>query len=105
MRQLRAGETIVLELSPLDSRHSMRISAALSKIDNAEPVSFVHQTRDGPVHLLVRASRAGWDSLHWGKRLAGAWTFPTMAEANDYALRRFRDLYLGHRCTAACGPV
>ena len=69
------------------------------------PVSFIHQTRDGPVHLLVKASRAGWDSLHWGKRLAGAWTFPTMTEANEYVLRRFRELYFGHRCTAACGPV
>ena len=28
-----------------------------------------------------------------------------MAEANEYVLRRFRELYYGHRCTAACGPV
>jgi hypothetical protein len=69
------------------------------------PVSFIHQTGDGPVHLLVRASRVGWDSLHWGRRLAGTWTFPTMAEANEYVLRRFQDLYYGHRCNAACRPV
>ena len=69
------------------------------------PVSFIHQTGDGPVHLLVRASRVGWDSLHWGKRLAGTWTFPTMGEANEYVLRRFQELYYGHRCSASCGPV
>ena len=70
-----------------------------------KPVSFIHQTGDGPVHLLVRASRVGWDSLHWGKRLAGSWTFPTMVEANEYVLRRFQELYLGHRCSPSCGPV
>ena len=70
-----------------------------------KPISFIHQTGDGPVHLLVKASRLGWDSLHWGKRLAGGWTFPTMGEANEYVLGRFQELYCGHRCTTACGPV
>ena len=83
----------------------MRTSATLSKIEITQPVSFIHQTGDGPVHLYVRATRAGWDSLHWSKRQAGTWTFPTMAEANEYVLRRFRELYLGHRCTDACRPV
>src|ERR1700694_2119932 len=39
------------------------------------PISFIHQTRDGPVHLLVKASARGWESLHWGYRVAGTWTF------------------------------
>lgn len=83
----------------------MATLAAVSKIDVVQPVSFIHQTGDGLVHLLVKASHAGWDSLHWSKRQAGAWTFRTMTEANEYVLRRFREQYHGHRCTAACGPV
>jgi len=98
MRQLQTYETAGPSQSLLDIRSPMQTSVDA-------PVSFIHQTREGQVHLLVRASRAGWDSLHWGKRLAGAWTFPTMAEANEYVLRRFRELYYGHRCTPACGPV
>src|ERR1700675_647747 len=89
MRQSRIHETPVPRKSLLDSRHSMRITTN-------RPVSFIHQTGDGTVHLLVRASHVGWDSLHWGKRLA---------EANEYVLRRFQELYYGHRCTAGCGPV
>jgi hypothetical protein len=89
----------------LDIRPNMQTSAAVSKIAIAHPVSYIHETVDGPVHLLVRASCAGWDALHWGRRLAGAWTFRTMMEANDYVLCRFQDLYHRHRCGAACGPV
>jgi len=69
------------------------------------PISYIHQTGDGPVHLLVRASRRGWDSLHWGRRHAAAWTFETMAEANRFVLHRFRKLYYGHRCSTECGPA
>ena len=69
------------------------------------PISFIHQTGDGPVHLLVKPSKKGWDSLHWNSKGAAAWTFPTMLEANDYVLRYFKDIYAGHRCSAQCGPV
>ena len=69
------------------------------------PISFIHQTGDGPVHLLVKPSKKGWDSLHWNSKGAAAWTFPTMLEANDYVLRYFKDIYAGHRCSAQCGLV
>jgi hypothetical protein len=69
------------------------------------PISFIHQTSDGPVHLLVKNSKLGWDSFHWGRNLAGAWTFNTLGEANQYVLRQFRKLYYAHRCSGACRPV
>ena len=76
-----------------------------AKIELDRPLSFIHQTGDGPVHLLVKSSKLGWDSIHWGRNIAGAWTFKTMAEANHYVLRRFRKLYHGHRCSGACRQV
>jgi len=76
-----------------------------NRIASGPPISFIHQTRDGPVHLLVRPSKAGWVSLHWGTKEAGAWTFKTLAEANENLLRHFRKLYSGHLCSAACRPV
>jgi hypothetical protein len=69
------------------------------------PVSFIHHTGDGPVHLLARPSKTGWEALHWSSRGAGAWTFKTLAEANDSLLRLFRELYGGHCCSPECGPV
>ena len=69
------------------------------------PISFIHQTTDGPVHLLVKPSKNGWDSLHWNSKGAAAWTFSSMVEANDNVLRYFQDIYNEHRCSAQCGPV
>jgi hypothetical protein len=75
------------------------------RIASSGPISFIHQTRNGPVHLLVRPSRAGWVSLHWDSKEAGTWTFKTLAEANENLLRHFRKLYSGHVCSAACRSV
>lgn len=83
----------------------MQPCAAQQTIVCAEPVSFIHHTGDGPVHLLVRPSKAGWRAFHWGRQEAGTWTFNTLREANEHVLRFFEKLYFGHRCSAACGPV
>lgn len=82
----------------------MRPSAAQT-FACAEPLSFIHHTEDGPVHLLVRPSKAGWRALHRGRNEAGTWTFSTLPEANEHLLCFFEKLYLGHRCSPACGPV
>jgi len=83
----------------------MESSAVQTQIDLRKPVSFIHQTSDGPVHLVVRASKAGWMALFWDRKEAEAWTFRTMAEANQSVLLHFREVYLAHRCSAGCGPV
>lgn len=83
----------------------MELSRNRRNFQFGRPVSFIHVTGDGPFHLLVRATTAGWDSLHWGPRLAGAGTFKTLQEANEYVLRRFQALYYGHRCSTGCVSV
>jgi hypothetical protein len=70
-----------------------------------EPLNFIHDTGDGPVHLLVKPSNNGWQALHWGHKAGGAWTFSSLAEANEHTLRWFVELYYGHRCSSGCGPV
>jgi hypothetical protein len=79
--------------------------AQIISIRASGPVSYVHQTGDGPVHLLVKASKTGWEALYWGNKVAGAWTYTTMAEANENVLRCFEKLYLGHECSSACRRV
>ena len=83
----------------------MQAAVQPTSIESIVPVSFVHQTGDGPVHLLVIPSKAGWEALHWSSRGAGAWTFKTLAEANSNLLCLFQEMYGGHRCSAECGPV
>jgi hypothetical protein len=70
-----------------------------------EPISYIHQTKDGPVHLLVKAGKSGWVALYWGSRVAGTWSGATLAEANETVLRWFRKIFVGHQCSDACGPV
>ena len=83
----------------------MQPSAAQQAMACAEPISFIHDTGDGSVHLLVRPSKAGWRAFHWGPKEAGTWTFSTLQEANQHLLRFFGKLYFGHQCSAACGRV
>jgi len=69
------------------------------------PISFIHQTKDGPVHLLVKAAKSGWVALYWGSGVAGTWPSATLAEANETVLRWFRKIFFGHQCSNACRPV
>ena len=71
----------------------------------SEPISFVHQTSDGLVHLVVKPARSGWVALYWGSRVAGTWPSATLAEANENVQRCFRNIYFAHQCSEACRPV
>lgn len=69
-----------------------------------QPLDLIHDTVEGPVRLLVRATEQGdWQALFWGSQLEGARRFPTVAEANDYLLESFREMFPEHRCTDRCG--
>jgi hypothetical protein len=81
------------------------MQAQTAVIEKRAPISFIHQTKDGPVHLLVRQGKAGWIALYWGTRVAGTWPSATLAEANENVVRCFRNIYFGHQCSDACGPV
>ncbi|HXI43083.1 MAG TPA: hypothetical protein VNH18_35655 [Bryobacteraceae bacterium] len=83
----------------------MQPCAAQQAIFCTEPISIIHDTDEGPVHLFVLPSKAGWRAFHWSPREAGTWTFSTLQEANEHLLRFFGNLYSGHRCSLACGPV
>ena len=89
----------------MDGEQFMQASAAQQPVVFAEPLSFIHHTGDGPVHLLVRPSKTGWRAFHWGRNEAGTWTFNTLQEANQHLFHFFEKVYSGHRCSAACGPV
>lgn len=83
----------------------MQPQAAGQAIACTQPISVIHYTGDGAVHLLVRPSKAGWQALHWGPNEAGTWTFNTLDEANWHLVRFFEKLYSRHCCSSACGPV
>ena len=67
------------------------------------PVSLVHQTEDGPVHLWASPDKeSGWKARIWGQQLAGAHRFQTLVEANRHLLDSFARMFPDHRCSAGC---
>lgn len=83
----------------------MGLAATRVNVAPGQPVSFIHETEDGPVHLLVMESKKGWEALHWGRKVAGRWTLTTLGQANECVLRVFEEFYGGHCCSAACRPA
>jgi hypothetical protein len=81
------------------------MQAQTAMVVASEPISFIHETRDGLVHLLVKPSKSGWVALYWGSRVAGAWPSATLAQANENVLRCFQNIYFGHKCSEACRPA
>jgi hypothetical protein len=105
MKRLRSAVHYTNEeqgLVPEIRKRSMPVQAASVA---TRPISFIHQTKDGPVHLLVKTAKSGWIALYWGSRVAGTWPSATLAEANENVLRCFRNIYFAHQCTDACGPA
>ncbi len=69
-----------------------------------DPLDLIHDTSDGPVRLWVRRTPEGdWEALFSGEQLGGARRFATIAEANEYLLEAFREMFPEHQCTEACG--
>jgi hypothetical protein len=69
-----------------------------------DPVSFIHDTEDGPIHLLVSSDKKGaWIARHWGHQLAGIRLYKTLAAANRGVRQTFRELFPEHVCTRRCG--
>lgn len=67
------------------------------------PLDITHDTRDGPIRLLARQAEDGaWEASLGGGELEEARRFPTVAEANDYLLECFREMFPEHRCTERC---
>jgi hypothetical protein len=68
-----------------------------------QPVSVVHQTEDGPVHLWASPDQeGGWKAQIWGQQLAGARRFQTLPEANRYLLDSFARMFPEHECKGGC---
>jgi len=70
------------------------------------PLDFTHDTPQGPIRLLVRQSAQGdWEAAFAGRQLEGLRRFATVAEANDYLLESFREMFPEHHCTEYCGAT
>jgi hypothetical protein len=69
-----------------------------------KPISLIHDTEDGMVHLWAsEAKEGGWNARFWGEALAGAAHFGTVEEANAHLARCFAEMFPAHVCTEACG--
>jgi len=71
-----------------------------------EPISVVHQTEDGPVHLWSLPGQEGcWKARIWGRQLAGTEQFGSLAEANRHLIESFAEMFSEHVCSSGCMPL
>ena len=67
------------------------------------PITFAHQTEDGPVFLQVFYAGGGfWVGKFWGAELEGRQVFSGPEDAWEYVRRSFQEMFPGHICTQAC---
>jgi len=67
------------------------------------PLSFVHDTADGFIHLKVERRGRKWVARHWGEHLEGMRECASIREANAYSVASFQEMFPEHRCTDRCG--
>jgi len=83
-----------------------RCAGIVEDVRAALPVSLVHGTEDGPVHLWASPDKEGrWKARIWGRQLAGARRFQTLTEANRHLLDSFARMFPDHLCSGGCEPL
>jgi hypothetical protein len=70
------------------------------------PVSVVHATTSGIVHLLVTYSKdGGWNARMWGADLTILRRFSALNDANRFLMKNFARHYPKHQCTPQCAAL
>jgi hypothetical protein len=70
--------------------------------EKSKPLFIVHDTADGFVYSRAEERRGAWYARHWGKELDGGRDCGTMAEANEFLIQSFSEMFPEHRCTERC---
>ena len=88
--QARSGDTEIL-------------GQALRTVMSKAAISLTHDTRYGPIHLLVTdLEQRIWIARFWGRDLDGQSQFDDLLEANQWLVRAFTEIFPQHRCTRRC---
>jgi hypothetical protein len=66
------------------------------------PLSFTHDTADGPFHSQAEPYLGIWRARHWGHTLMGMHVCSNVREANEYLVESFNQMFPEHRCNARC---
>jgi hypothetical protein len=67
------------------------------------PIEFLHQSREGPIHLQSLRCGKGWVARISGPQLDCAFPAKTAAAANRKLSQSFAAMFPEHRCTPRCG--
>lgn len=70
--------------------------------DLLDRISFVHQTEEGPVALVVRRSRERWEGRMEGREVESVEVFDTPRLAWESVRASFQQMFPEHQCGAEC---
>ena len=76
-----------------------------ARLEQIEPVKFIHYTNDGPIYSrATRLTTGQVMAQHWGRNLHGGRVFGSVSAARKYLCDSFSQMFPEHTCTVWCAP-
>jgi hypothetical protein len=84
--------------------HLLVCGPCRDRLEEIEPVKYLHYTDDGPVYAkITRLTRGKVMARHWGQDLHAGKAFGSFYAAKQYLSAAFFQMYPAHTCKGSCG--
>lgn len=84
--------------------HLLVCEQCRARLEEIEPLKYVHHTEDGPVYARVtRLTTGKVMARHWGHDLHAGRAFGDFYAAKQYLRESFSQMYPEHTCEGSCG--
>ena len=84
--------------------HLLVCGACRVRLEEIEPVKYIHHTEDGPVYARITRLATGRVMARlWGQDLHAGKAFGSFYAAKEYLSASFSRMYPEHQCRDACG--
>lgn len=84
--------------------HLLACAACGIRLEEIEPVKYIHYTEDGPVYArITRLEMGRLMARLWGQDLHAGKAFGSFYAATEYLSASFARMYPEHQCRDGCG--
>lgn len=84
--------------------HLLVCDQCRARLEEIEPLKYVHHTEDGPVYArITRLTTGKVMARHWGQDLHAGRAFGSFYAAKQYLGESFSQMYPEHTCKGSCG--
>ena len=84
--------------------HLLICRQCCARLEEIEPVKYIHYTEDGPVYArITRLTTGKVVARHWGQDLHAGRAFGSFYAAKQHLSESFSQMYPEHTCQGSCG--